>query len=471
MLFDEPTSALDPELVGEVLEVMRDLAEPGHDDDRRDARDGLRPRGRRPRRLHGRRGRRRAGQPKESSTTRSTSARSRSSSGCAPRTKRTGEPSGRPRRRADRPYVQSASPRRTRPLDAYEAPSARRCGHVWGHDDGVTPSRPRLPDHEIPTPRGRRAARHLSPSGSQRTVRAAYDNVPHYRAALRRQGFPPRRPAVARRPRRLPFTTKADLRDNYPFGMFAVPREQVVRVHASSGTTGRPTVVGYTRATSTRGPTSWRARSALAGGRPGDIVHVAYGYGLFTGGLGAHYGAERLGGTVVPVSGGMTERQVQLIQDFAARHHGDAVLLPQPRSTRWSARASTRADDRLRGRHLRRRAVDRVDAPGDRAAHRHGRGRHLRPLGGHGPRRRAGGRDDEGRAAHLGGPLLPRDHRPDHRGGAARRRGRRARLHLADQGGHAGDPLPHPRPDPAAPRHGGARRCAGWRRSPAAPTT
>src|SRR6516225_313059 len=115
-----------------------------------------------------------------------------------------------------------------------------------------------------------------------------------------------------------PFTLKTDLRDNYPFGMFAVPRDQVIRVHASSGTTGRPTVVGYTR----RDLDLWSdlmARSlACAGARPGDIVHNAYGYGLFTGGLGAHYGAERLGCTVVPVSGGSTERQVTLLQDFGA---------------------------------------------------------------------------------------------------------------------------------------------------------
>src|SRR5690349_5606426 len=115
---------------------------------------------------------------------------------------------------------------------------------------------------------------------------------------------------------RFPFTTKLDLRDNYPFGMFAVPREQVVRVHASSGTTGKPTVVGYTR-NDIETWASVMARSIrAAGGGPGDIVHVAYGYGLFTGGLGAHYGAEKLGCTVIPMSGGQTERQVQLIRDF-----------------------------------------------------------------------------------------------------------------------------------------------------------
>src|SRR3954462_11467448 len=114
----------------------------------------------------------------------------------------------------------------------------------------------------------------------------------------------------------LPFTSKADLRANYPFGMFAVPREQVVRIHASSGTTGQPTVVGYT-ADDVDMWASVMARSIrAAGGRPGHLLHNAYGYGLFTGGLGVHDGATRLGCTVVPVSGGMTERQVRLIQDL-----------------------------------------------------------------------------------------------------------------------------------------------------------
>ncbi|MEU8222246.1 phenylacetate--CoA ligase PaaK [Kribbella sp. NPDC048915] len=153
----------------------------------------------------------------------------------------------------------------------------------------------------------------------QATVRRGYENVPHYRKALDAVGFTPGDLRELSDLSRLPFTTKADLRDNYPFGMFAVPRSEVVRVHASSGTTGRPTVVGYTR----NDLDNWAdlmARSIrAAGGRAGDVCHVAYGYGLFTGGLGAHYGAERLGCTVVPVSGGMTERQVDLIRDFGAR--------------------------------------------------------------------------------------------------------------------------------------------------------
>ncbi len=143
--------------------------------------------------------------------------------------------------------------------------------------------------------------------------------VPHYRDAFAGAGVSADDLTQLSDLSRFPFTTKADLRDNYPFGMFAVPREEVVRVHASSGTTGRPTVVGYTR----EDIDTWAevmARSIrAAGGRPGDLLHVAYGYGLFTGGLGAHYGAERLGCTVVPISGGMTERQVQLIGDFEPR--------------------------------------------------------------------------------------------------------------------------------------------------------
>ncbi|OIQ73286.1 phenylacetate-coenzyme A ligase [mine drainage metagenome] len=150
----------------------------------------------------------------------------------------------------------------------------------------------------------------------KRTLRHAYDNVPHYRRTFDAHGVHPDDLTSLEDLARFPFTTKADLRDNYPFGMFAVPRERIVRVHASSGTTGKPTVVGYTQ----RDIDTWAdlvARSIrAAGGKPGDIVHVAYGYGLFTGGLGAHYGAERLGCTVVPMSGGQTEKQVQLIRDF-----------------------------------------------------------------------------------------------------------------------------------------------------------
>ena len=148
------------------------------------------------------------------------------------------------------------------------------------------------------------------------TLQHAYDNVPHYRQAFDDRGVHPEELRQLSDLAKFPFTTKKDLRDNYPFGLFAVPREQVLRIHASSGTTGKPTVVGYTK----NDIDTWAdlvARSIrAAGGRPGDIVQVAYGYGLFTGGLGAHYGAERAGCTVIPMSGGQTEKQVQLICDF-----------------------------------------------------------------------------------------------------------------------------------------------------------
>ena len=150
----------------------------------------------------------------------------------------------------------------------------------------------------------------------KRTLRHVYDSVAHYRAAFDAAGVQPDDLRALADLSKFPFTTKADLRANYPFGLFATPREQIVRLHASSGTTGKPTVVGYTKADID----TWSqvvARSIrAAGGRPGMKLHNAYGYGLFTGGLGLHYGAERLGLTTIPVSGGMTERQVQLIVDF-----------------------------------------------------------------------------------------------------------------------------------------------------------
>jgi phenylacetate-CoA ligase len=148
------------------------------------------------------------------------------------------------------------------------------------------------------------------------SVHHAYANVSHYRSLFAAAGVQPDDVMALDDLAKLPFTTKADLRDNYPFGMFAVPRKQVARVHASSGTTGKPTVVGYTTDDLDMWATVVARSIRAAGGRRGDILHNAYGYGLFTGGLGAHAGAERLGCTVVPVSGGMTERQVQLIRDF-----------------------------------------------------------------------------------------------------------------------------------------------------------
>jgi len=148
------------------------------------------------------------------------------------------------------------------------------------------------------------------------SLKHAYDNVEHYRRKFDAAGAKPSDIKSLDDLARFPFTTKADLRETYPFGMFAVPMDQVVRIHASSGTTGKPTVVGYT-AKDIDTWTNCMARSIrAAGARPGDKVHVAYGYGLFTGGLGAHYGSERLGLVTIPLSGGMTERQVQLITDF-----------------------------------------------------------------------------------------------------------------------------------------------------------
>jgi phenylacetate-CoA ligase len=148
------------------------------------------------------------------------------------------------------------------------------------------------------------------------SLRHAYENVPHYRRLFDSAAIHPDDCKELADLAKFPFTSKSDLRDNYPFGMFAVPREQVARVHASSGTTGRATVVGYTHADLDIWATVMARSIRAAGGRPGHILHNAYGYGLFTGGMGAHYGAEKLGCTVVPVSGGMTERQVTLIRDF-----------------------------------------------------------------------------------------------------------------------------------------------------------
>ncbi|MGA8054897.1 MAG: AMP-binding protein, partial [Burkholderiales bacterium] len=150
----------------------------------------------------------------------------------------------------------------------------------------------------------------------QWSVKHAYGNVPHYRRSFEAAGVHPSDLKTLGDLARFPFAVKQDFRNNYPFGLFAVPRDQVLRIHTSGGTTGKPTVVGYSR----KDIDTWAglmARSIrAAGGRAGDIVHVAFGYGLYTGGLGVHYGAERLGCTVIPVSGGQTERQVQLIQDF-----------------------------------------------------------------------------------------------------------------------------------------------------------
>lgn len=151
------------------------------------------------------------------------------------------------------------------------------------------------------------------------TLENAYKNVPFYKKKFDEAGVTPDDLNSLSDLNKFPFLGKQDLRDNYPFGLFAVPREKVARIHASSGTTGKPTVVGYTQADIDNWANLVARSIRAAGGRPGDILHNAYGYGLFTGGMGAHYGAERLGCTVVPMSGGQTEKQVQLIQDFKPR--------------------------------------------------------------------------------------------------------------------------------------------------------
>lgn len=153
----------------------------------------------------------------------------------------------------------------------------------------------------------------------QSTLHNAYANIPHYTRAFDAAGVHPDDVTSLDDLARLPFLVKDDLREAYPFGMFAVPREDLVRVHASSGTTGKPTVVGYTAADIDTWATVMARSLFAAGGRPGDLLHNAYGYGLFTGGLGAHYGGEKLGCTVVPFGGGQTERQIQLITDFEPR--------------------------------------------------------------------------------------------------------------------------------------------------------
>ncbi len=264
------------------------------------------------------------------------------------------------------------------------------------------------------------------------TVTTVYEKVPHYRKAFDDLGVVPSDITSLDDIAKLPFTNKQDLRENYPFGLFAVPREDVARIHASSGTTGLPTVVGYTQ----NDLDVWSGlikRSILgAGGRPGQMLHNAYGYGLFTGGLGVH-GAER---HASPSSRSPGDRQNAR---SSSSRTSSPTSSPPPRptcsrsSTSSTSRASTHLDE-PQGRHLRRRTVDGRDAPGDRTLLRHRRRRHLRPLRGHGPRRRVRIRGDEGRPDDLGGPLLPRDRRPLHRRSAARRRGGRTRLHLPDEG-------------------------------------
>ena len=246
-------------------------------------------------------------------------------------------------------------------------------------------------------------------------VRRAYQQVPHYKARFDAAGVHPDDLRQLEDLTQFPFTTKEDLRQNYPFGMFAVPMEQIVRIHASSGTTGKPTVVGYTR----NDIETWSqlmARSIrAAGGRASDKIHVAYGYGLFTGGLGAHYGGEYLGAAVIPVSGGFTERQVQIINDFKP----DIIMVTPSYmlaiADEFDRQGIDAHDLQPAPGYFRRRTMGRGHARRTRTPPGPGGAGHLRPVGGHGTRHRAGMRGFERRPDDLGGSFLPRDHRSRHR--------------------------------------------------------
>ena len=287
----------------------------------------------------------------------------------------------------------------------------------------------------------RRALAALQASRLKDTLERAYA-LAHYRQKFDAAGVRPGDFKSLAEIRRFPFTLKSDLRDNYPFGMFAVPRERLLRLHASSGTTGKPTVVGYTAGDLDTWSDLMARSLACAGAAPGDIVHNAYGYGLFTGGLGVHDGAERLGCTVVPVSGGATERQVTLLADFGAR-----VLCATPsyalniaevavamgvdlkrgplRVGVFGAEPWSEATRRDLEERLGIAAVDILRTVRDPWA-----GRRLRvPF-------RAGW------PAWLGGPFSVRGRRPGNAAAAADRRKRRAGDHHADQGSAADGPLP-----------------------------
>ena len=253
------------------------------------------------------------------------------------------------------------------------------------------------------------------------------------------------------------------MRETYPFGLFAVPREKLVRLHASSGTTGKATVVGYTTGDLEIWTDLMARCLACAGARPGDILHNAYGYGLFTGGLGAHYGAERLGCTVVPVSGGMTERQVTLMKDFGAQ-----ILCATPSYALNIAEVAGRHGHRhphaaAARRRVRRRALERRHAPRSRGAARPDGGRPLRPIRDHRPGRRLECQRGAQRPARLGGPFSVRgDRSGDARTGEGRRPWR-ARHHHADQRSAADAALPLARHHAArrtSPAPAGAPMCA-----------
>ena len=249
-------------------------------------------------------------------------------------------------------------------------------------------------------------------------VQRAYDNVALFHKRMDERGLTPKDVQSLEDLAKLPFAEKTDLRDTYPFGLFASPMKDIVRLHASSGTTGKPIVVAYTQE-DIQVWTNVMVRSfAACGLHAGDIIQNAYGYGLFTGGLGAHYGAEALGATVIPISGGNTQRQIDGDEGF--RRHGHllhAQLFPPPhRPGRRAGHQHQRAAPARR--RLRRRAVDRIHAPAHRSRQRHQGLRHLRAVGNHRPRR-GHGMPVPGRAAYLRGLLLSRDHRPEDRQAAA----------------------------------------------------
>jgi phenylacetate-CoA ligase len=235
-------------------------------------------------------------------------------------------------------------------------------------------------------------------------------NVPFYKELFARNGVTPDKVVSLQDLRRLPFTIKQDMRDAYPYGLFSAPMEDIVRIHASSGTTGRPTVVGYTQ----KDIDTWTelmARSFVAAGvHRGDIIHNAYGYGLFTGGLGAHYGAEKLGASVIPMSGGNTKRQILIMKDF-----GSSVLTCTPSYSLYLAESALEEGVEAACRYFWSRTLVRVDAERDRSKTEPERHRYLWSFRDHGTGscyRVSGG---QARAPYLGRPLHSRNHQSGNR--------------------------------------------------------
>jgi hypothetical protein len=286
-----------------------------------------------------------------------------------------------------------------------------------------------------------------------KALRHAYDNMPVYRAKCLAKGVHPDDLKQFSDLSLFPFVTKQDFRENYPFGMFAVPLDQVSRIHASSGTTGKPIVVGYTKSDLDLWANLVARTIYAAGGRPGDKVHVAYNYGLFTGGIGSHYGAERLGCTVIPVSGGQTQRQVQLIVDFDP----DIMMVTPSYLLNITDEMDKLGVDASK---LALRAAVVGAEPWTEAMRREiNRRLHMQALDTYGlsevigPGRRAGMRGDRGWPNVMGRPFLSRDHRSGDGRGVARRIGGRTRPYMPHQRGAAGHAISHARPHPATAGH------------------